>query len=136
LIEAIMPMSLHRIFKNSLEFMPVADIAKLPLRMRGIYVLFVEGERRTMNVVYVGMARGEASGIEGRLASHRKQKPELWTHFSVFEAWDNISVQEIEELEGLFRHIYRKDALANKLNKQRSYKPLDKIRRKEPAAWK
>ena len=34
------------------------------------------------------------------------------------------SKYQIEELEGLFRHIYRLDTAANKLNKQRAYGPL------------
>ena len=72
-----------------------------------------------MNVVYVGMARGERSGIKGRLRTHMKSKPDLWTHFSVFQVWDNISAQEVEELEGLFRHIYRYDTQANQLNAQK-----------------
>ncbi|GAF97179.1 unnamed protein product, partial [marine sediment metagenome] len=33
----------------------------------------------------------------------------LWTHFSIFEVWENITENEIKELEGLFRQIYRKD---------------------------
>lgn len=79
-----------------------------------------------MNVVYVGMARGERSGVKGRLKSHDASKSD-WTHFSVFEVWDNIYPQQIEELEGLFRHLYRQDAMANKLNRQKSYQPLVRL---------
>jgi hypothetical protein len=88
-----------------------------------------------MNLVYIGMSRGEKFGAKGRINGHMKKKRNLWTHFSVFEVWDNISKQEIEELEGLFRHFYRKDATANKLNFQRSYKPLRSIRRKSIETW-
>ena len=59
------------------------------------------------DVVYVGMA---TQGIRGRLESHVKRKGDLWTHFSAFEVWDNIRDEEIVELEGLFRHLYRKDS--------------------------
>jgi hypothetical protein len=52
----------------------------------------------------------------------------LWTHFSVFEVWPNVRDDEVGELEGLFRHLYKLDAAANKLNKQRGYKPIHKIR--------
>lgn len=130
-----MPSSVHRIFKNSFEFLPVDDINKVPNKARGIYVLFKSPGKKEMNVVYVGMARGEGSGMKARLASHRKSKPELWTHFSVFQVWDNISAQEVEELEGLFRHIYRHDVEANKLNTQRQHKPLNAIRRRSAVEW-
>lgn len=88
-----------------------------------------------MDVVYVGMARGEDSGMKGRLMTHRRNKEDLWTHFSVFHVWDNISTQEVEELEGLFRHIYRYDAQANQLNAQKQHKQLSAIRRKTPDQW-
>jgi len=42
--------------------------------------------------------------------------------------WDNIRDDEIAELEGLFRHIYRFDAHANKLNVARSYRQLVRVR--------
>jgi hypothetical protein len=77
-----------------------------------------------MEVVYVGMARGERSGVKGRLNQHRGTKANEWTHVSVYEVWDNIPAEQVEELEGLFRHIYRLDPQANRLNKQRGYKPL------------
>lgn len=131
-----MPSSVHRTIKNSFEFLPVEDINKVPSKVRGIYVLYKSLSKKEMDVVYVGMARGEATGIKGRLIKHRRSKPDLWTHFSVFEVWDNISAQEVEELEGLFRHIYRYDSEANKLNTQGSHKKLDAIRRKSPSEWK
>jgi hypothetical protein len=63
-------------------------------------------------------------GVRGRLISHRrsKRKGDLWTHFSVFQVWDNIRDDEVAELEGLFRHIYRRDLHANRLNIQRGFK--------------
>ena len=106
----------------------------MPPRTRGLYVLYKHNARSgSYDVVYVGMARGERSGIAGRLWSHRRNKGQLWTHFSAFEVWDNIRPEEVEELEGLFRHLYRKDSKANSLNKQRSYKPLNQIRRQSAA---
>jgi hypothetical protein len=44
--------------------------------------------------------------------------------------WENIFEDEVAELEGLFRHIYRKDLKANALAKQRSFKKLDNVREK------
>jgi hypothetical protein len=57
-----------------------------------------------------------------------KEKSKYWTHFSVFEVWDNISDAEIEELEGLFRHFYKRDSKANKLNKQKGYQKMFKVK--------
>jgi len=81
------------------------------------------------------MARGEKTGIAGRLLSHTKSKGKLWSHFSAFEVWDNISKEEVEELEGLFRHLYRHDSRANSLNIQRKYKPLEQIRKQSSKDW-
>lgn len=82
-------------------------------------------------------ARKGRVGIRRRLDSHRrsKRKGPLWTHFSVFEVWDNIRDEEIAELEGLFRHIYRRDSNANRLNLQRGYKNARKIRNNDLSKW-
>jgi hypothetical protein len=84
------------------------------------------------------MAHGLKSGIAGRLRSHARseRKKELWTHFSVFEVWDNITETEVAELEGLFRHIYRKDTRANRVNRQRSFKKLRTVRENQLRKWK
>jgi len=61
--------------------------------MRGIYVLYQYRPRvNHYDVVYVGMAA--KGGIRPRLRSHKRKKEGLWTHCSVFEVWDNISVAE------------------------------------------
>ncbi|WP_454733719.1 MULTISPECIES: hypothetical protein [Cupriavidus] len=88
-----------------------------------------------MDVVYIGMARGEKSGARGRLKKHREDAGKDWSHFSVFEVWDNITREQVEELEGLFRHIYRYDTHANPFNIQKTYAPLQQIKRGEVAEW-
>jgi hypothetical protein len=67
--------------------------------------------------------------MRGRLFKHAKSKKkgDLWTHFSAYEVWENIRDKEIVELEGLFRHIYRKDSGANALNIQRRFKTVTKV---------
>ena len=125
-----MPQSLSFLFKRSFEFVPAKELYSLPTLMRGLYVLYHKGEHKTMNVVYVGMARGEKSGARGRLEKHFAQKNELWTHCSVYEVWDNITKEQVAELEALFRHIYRRDSEANKLNIQKSSKLYDQLRTK------
>ena len=72
-----------------------------------------------------------AGGILGRLKRHRERKGDLFTHFSVYEVWDNISNEEVVELEGLFRHIYRTDPKANRLNVRRGFRKLNQIERIE-----
>jgi len=59
----------------------------------------------------------------------------IWTHFSIYEVWDNIREEEIRELEGIFRHIYRLNSRANRLNKQRTFKKLKKIQDNNLKNW-
>jgi len=127
-----MAVSELRLIKNCVEFIHQDNVENVPRRTRGLYVLFKYRSRLDKyDVVYIGMAGGEKkAGIGGRLRAHKKNKGDLWTHFSVFEVWDNIREDEIRELEGIFRHIYREDTRANRLNIQRSFKKLSKIRRK------
>jgi len=132
-----MPQSPLRLVMRSGEFIPKEKLKDLPRGLRGIYVLYNSEpnprnpKRPKYNVLYVGMASvGRRGGIRGRLFSHSrsKRKGSEWSHFSVFEVWDNIRDEEVVELEGLFRHIYRRDATANRLNIQRSYRPLRNVR--------
>jgi hypothetical protein len=120
-----------RLIKHYVEYFNKDRIDHIPKNTRGIYVLFKHRPRlHKFDVVYVGMAGAEKAGIKGRLRRHRSRKNKYWTHFSVFEVWDNIREEEIRELEGLFRHIYQKDTQANRLNRQRKFKKLVKIKNK------
>lgn len=125
-----------RLIKNALEYKSIDEIDIVPVRTRGIYALYKRSKnRRNYDLVYVGMARGAKTGIKGRLRSHKKHKNGHWSHFSVFEVWDNIVETEVEELEGLFRHLFKFDRKANSLNKQKSYKKLRKIRKRTEKEW-
>jgi len=66
---------------------------------------------------------------------YRKIKAGLWAHCSVFEVWNNIRDDEIEELEGLFRHIYHHDSKANKLNIQRKHRKLARVQDNDIDNW-
>ncbi len=126
-----------RLIKRCAERIPMEKSDQLPRGLRGIYVLYKESNQNRFDVVYVGMARaGQRGGIRGRLHRHGEKKKGLWTHFSVFEVWDNIRSNEIEELEGLFRHIYQKDSRANELNKQRAYHKIRLIKDQDIKDWK
>ena len=121
-----MPISELRLIKRWQPTAPKSDVHKIPKGLRGIYVLYkyVRGTK-SYNVVYVGMTgAGRRGGIRSRLYTHRRNKGDMWTHFSVFEVWDNITEAEVIELEGLFRQIYSRDSRANSLNVQRSFKKL------------
>jgi hypothetical protein len=125
-----------RLIKNALEYKSIDEIDIVPVRIRGIYALYNRTRnRRNFDLVYVGMARGSKTGIKGRLRSHKRNKSGLWTHFSVFEVWDNIVESEVEELEGLFRHLFKFDRKANSLNKQKGFKKLRKIRKRTEKVW-
>jgi hypothetical protein len=78
---------------------------------------------------------GMMSKMISRLRSHVRRKKDLWTHFSAFEVWENIRNEEIVELEGLFRHLYRRDSRANALNKARRFKKMDKIKQQKFTNW-
>jgi len=125
--------------KRSAEFLKQDEISKLPRGLRGIYVLYREQpsktKRRVFDLRYIGMS---TSGIGGRLRSHKRSKRKTgeWTHFSVFQVWDNVTNQEVSELEGLARHLYRFDPTASTLNIQRGYKRLRRVRDNKISSWK
>jgi len=124
-----MSVSELRLIKNSAEYLPQAERKRIPKRTRGIYVLYKYRPKTDMyDVVYVGMAGGEKkAGIGGRLRSHVQRKKRHWTHFSAYEVWDNIREDEVRELEGILRHLYRFDSRANKLAVQKKFNKLQHI---------
>ena len=127
-----------RLIKRCAEFISQDDINNIPPGLRGIYVLY-RYRRKTKNydVVYVGMSSsGNRSHIRWRLKRHRRNKKSLWTHCSIFEVWDNIRDEEIRELEGLFRQIYKLDSRANSLNVQQGFKKLWRVRLNNLGKWK
>ena len=127
-----------KLVRRFTEFCPRDEINAVPSNTRGIYALLKYHPRlKLYDVVYIGMAGGISAGIKGRLKRHYKSKTkaDLWTHFSLFEVWPNITEDEIKELEGLFRQIYRKDKRANKLNKQKQFGKLKKVRENKLSLW-
>jgi hypothetical protein len=128
-----MQQSALRLIKRRIEYIDETEVRHLPPGLRGIYVLYRKSRRArvprkpSFDVVYVGMAT--KGGIRARLRQHRRTKRGYWTHFSVFEVWENIRDEEIRELEGLFRHIYRFDSQASPLNAARGFKALRKVQK-------
>lgn len=127
-----------RLIKRCAEYIPIDDIDALPRGLRGIYVLyFQKGKNKKFDVVYVGMTNAfKGGGIRGRLQGHRDEKSGLWTHSSVYEVWNNIRDEEVKELEGLFRHIYKSDSKASPLNTQRTFAKIDEIVDPNFADWR
>jgi hypothetical protein len=139
-----MPTAPHWLIKQSIEHLSRAsDIDNIPKNVQGIYVLLErrrtrpKARKEVFKVVYVGMSRGKKLGIGNRLKGHNKSKRKgpHWTHFSIFEVHDNIAEQQIAGLEALFRHIYRRDPAANRLNKQRGSDQLRKVRKSSFEHW-
>jgi hypothetical protein len=119
-----------RLVRCCAQWVPKSEINSIPLGFRGIYALHRHRPRiKKYDVVYVGMADGGA-GIRSRLRAHANssRKSQLWTHFSAFGVWPNITEAEIAELEGLFREIYRKDKRANRLNRQKKHRKIQQVR--------
>ncbi len=128
-----MPESPLRLIKRCAEYQPMSEVQKMPRKRRGIYVLYKKRRgKNSYSVVYIGMATGT---MRGRLLSHRIHKANMWTHFSAFEVWDNIRNEEIIELEGLFRHFYKHDFQANRLNVQRGFKKIRAVRNNDLGSW-
>ncbi len=121
-----------RLIQCSIEFQKAVDI-NLGSRRRGIYVLYQENGAH-FEVVYIGMTTRD---IAKRLRSHRRseRKRKLWSHYSAYAVWPNITNDEIRELEALFRHIYRYSPKANSLNIQRGSNALREVRVNEFKDW-
>ena len=116
-----------RLIKRALEYRPISEIGAVPPSTRGIYSLYKK-RGNFYDLVYIGMS-GREGRLRVRLKKHRDSKATLWTHFSFYEVWDNISDTEISELEGLFPQLYRFDRRANRLNRQVTYRNRMSTRR-------
>jgi hypothetical protein len=126
-----MPASILKLIKHCAECVSKEKVSLIPRGIRGIYAL-LKHSGKNYNVVYIGMAR---EGIHGRLKEHVNSKSSQWSHFSIFEVWDNITDEEIQELEGLFRHIFRHVANANSIAKLKSFKKLSILRKTTSREW-
>lgn len=82
--------------------------------------------------VYIGAAGiGQNGGsILSRLKIHNRSKKKRWTHYSMFEVHDNITREEIRELEAILLEIFRHDPRIELANKQRGSKKLKKLRKR------
>jgi hypothetical protein len=119
-----------KLVEHVIEKQPKELWDQVPKFVKGIYCLL----NKKGEVVNVGMVRGERSGIRNRLKRHVSSKVG-WTHFSIFQFWRNRH-DDIPELEGISRHLYRFDKRKGLLAKQRRYLPLTKITHRSFERWK
>lgn len=121
-----------RLIQCGLEFCPRDSLKTVGSKIRGIYVLYKKNKRKSKDfrVLYVGMTD---KSIWGRLRTHARKRD--WTHFSAYAVWPNITKGEIQELEGIFRHLYRRDHRASVQNLQRGYEVLRDVVTEKPSEW-
>jgi hypothetical protein len=118
-----------RTIKNWRRYAKRSEIGDVPRITRGVYVLYRE-IRGSFEVSYIGVAGlklGANSGVASRLRGHNRHKKD-WSHFSVFEVHDNVTREEIRELEILLLGIFRDDQRIGLLNVQLGSSSLRKVR--------
>ncbi len=68
--------------------------------------------------VYVGVGGVKREwGVGARLQWHARNR-KGWTHFSIFEAHDNVSATEILEMESFLLQIFGRDSRPKLQNRQ------------------
>lgn len=118
-----------RTIKKWRKYAERSEIGDVPRNTRGVYVLYRE-KRGSFEVSYIGVAGlklGGNGGVRGRLRGHRRHKKN-WTHFSVFEVHENVTREDIRELEVLLLGIFRDDHRIGLLNVQLGSSSLRKVR--------
>jgi hypothetical protein len=130
--------SLLRLIKRWRRYEDRGDWEPIPHKARGLYVLYKEGpanrdskdKTRVMQVAYIGIAgigKRLTTGIGARLRNHDKSKKD-WTHYSFFEVHDNVTREDIRELESLLLVIFRHDPRIELANKYRGSSKLHRLR--------
>ncbi len=132
-----------RLIKRCRLYLRRGDWTLIPHVTRGIYALYQvgsgHGKRKVFKVVYIGVGGvsiNAKSGVGGRIRHHDKTyDKEEWTHYSFFEVHDNISREEILELEGLFLRIFRHDRRVELANVQLGSKTFKNLSKNSSPAW-
>jgi len=109
-------------------------LSAIPPMTRGFYVLYKQKPGGHYEVRYIGISGlGNKTALGGRIKTHVKRK-KGWTHFSFFEVHDNISGEEIRELEGLLLAIFSHDPRIELSNVQTGSGKFNQARK--AALWK
>ena len=138
--------ALFRLIKRWRRYQPSENWNDVPRRTRGLYVLYRRRKgdsdtHKVYEVTYIGVAglgKGGTGGIRGRLQRHFQKKkrmekqsngkPQGWTHYSMFEVHDNVTREEIRELETLLLAIFKHDLRVGLTNKQKGSHKLTVLR--------
>lgn len=126
--------SLLKIVKRWRRYLPRGDWHLVPKKTRGFYVLYHQGKRSPdcYEVVYIGVAglgKVVKQGIAGRLRAHDR-RIKKWTHYSFMEVHDNVTREDLRELESLLLSIFRHDPRIKLENIQKSSRTLYKLRQR------
>jgi hypothetical protein len=122
--------SILRLIKRWKRYQPKDSWSHVPANTRGIYVLYRNSSGDHYDAVYIGVAGlglTGGGGVRGRLKSH-VTRIKQWTHYSVFEVHDNVTREEIRELESLLLGMFRHDSRIRLTNKQKGSKKLYQLR--------
>ena len=132
--------ALFRLIKRWQQYRPIDDFRKVPRDTRGFYVLYENvrpksGPVAHADVRYIGVAGlgNKAVGIRSRLRSHKRRK-RGWSHFSLFEVHDNVTGEDIRELEALLLQIFRHDSRIGLTNVQKGSRKFHELRKDDQ--WK
>src|ERR1700740_782753 len=128
--------SLLKTIKRWRRYLPRGNWTAIPSKTRGFYVLYQYKESKdSYEVVYIGVAglgRVMKQGIAGRLRAHdRKMKKGRWSHYSFMEVHDNVTREDLRELESLLLSIFRHDSRIKLENIQKSSRTLYKLRQRK-----
>jgi hypothetical protein len=122
--------SILRLIKRWKRYQPKDSWSTVPKNTRGLYVLYRNTSGDHFEVVYIGVAglgQTGGGGVRSRLKSH-VTRIKNWTHYSVFEVHDNVTREEIRELESLLLGMFRHDPRIQLTNKQKGSKKLYQLR--------
>jgi len=126
-----------RLIKSWRRYAKRETVGEVPPITRGVYVLYKEdaGDYKVSYIGVGGLSAVAKSAVTSRLKSHALHRPKKdWSHYSVFEVHDNITHDEIRELEALMLGIFRDDPQIELKNTQLGSKKLRKTR--VNADWK
>lgn len=122
--------SLLRLIKRWKRYELRKNRTRVPKGTRGVYVLYNNRSAKNHEVVYIGVAglgKTGGGGVQSRLRTHNR-RIKSWTHYSLFEVHDNVTSEEIREVEALLLGIFRDDQRIKLANKQRGSKKLRLLR--------
>ncbi|TAK42869.1 MAG: GIY-YIG nuclease family protein [Betaproteobacteria bacterium] len=123
--------SLLRLIKRWKRYEPRKNRTRVQKNTRGVYVLYNNRSTTNHEVIYIGVAglgKTGGGGIQSRLRTHDRRIKNR-THYSFFEVHDNITSEEIRELEALLLGIFRDDPRIELANKQKGSRKLRLLRK-------